>query len=170
MLDHPYCAKLLEVKVKQEQEELLDRIKEENASAGNIHKDQHTHKNVFKHSIETILACGNASSPINDVGNTKETTIYRDNIASVVNGIQFEHSSNEMKRPNGDYFINSNTPSTPLTSSAATSRTSSPPLPRRMSTRKKKEAPLWTTFKQGKLKYFPINSTGVLMKRPEKVL
>ena len=150
MLDHPYCAKLLEVKVKQEQEELLDRIKAETAGTCNINNDRHTHIPLFRHSIETILASGSACSSIGMVGiNTTETRIDGDKIPSTVNGIKFEHSNNELSTPNGESLVNSNTPSTPLTSSAATSRTSSPPLPRRMSTRKKKEVQSWATFKQG---------------------
>jgi hypothetical protein len=150
VLDHPYCAKWLEVKVKQEQEELLDRIKAETEGACNMNNDQNTHIPLFKHSIETLLASGSASSSIRmtDV-NTRETRDVGNEIPSTVTGIKFEHSNNEIRTPNGESLVNSNTPSTPITSSAATSRASSPTLPRRMSTRKKKETQAWATFKQG---------------------
>ena len=155
MLDHPYCAKLLEVKVKQEQQELIDRIKAETAGASNMDNYRHTDIPILRHSIETILASGSSSSAISMIGvNTEETRADGDKIPSIVNGIKFEPINNEIKTPNGETLVHSNTPSTPLTSSEATSRTSSPLLPRRMSTRKKKETQSWATFKQGILTLF----------------
>ena len=63
MLDHPYCAKLLEVKIKKEQEELMDRLK--NGSGASCHNNPLPpviQKPLFKHSIETILSSPSTNS------------------------------------------------------------------------------------------------------------
>ena len=148
MLDHPYCVKLLEVKVKQEQEELLDRIKDE-TGACHISNSMHTPYTSYKNATDPIIASGSGSA-VKECVDNGATQIYMDPTVSSVNCIKLENSNNEMKPENGDMPIQRLTnPSTPLTSSAATSRTSSPTTPRRMSMRKKKETNAWTTYKQG---------------------
>ena len=154
MLDHPYCAKLLEVKIKKEQEELMDKMK--NGSGGSCQLNQEPPpKPLFKHSIETILASDHTptSNMMTNVITENLIPIVRNDVL-MVNGFKFELKGNiETKIPNGENLEPSNNHSTPVTSSAATSRASSPSsLPRRMSTRKKKEPSAWTSYSSiGKL-------------------
>ena len=147
MLDHPYCAKLLEVKIKKEQEELMDRLKNgSGTSCQNNPVPPIIQKPLFKHSIDTILSTPSSNSM---------TQVIRENIVPkvennilMVNGFKFELKGNiETKNPIGEVLEPPNNPSTPVTSSAATSRASSPSsIPRRMSTRKKKEPTAWTSY------------------------
>ena len=149
MLDHPYCAKLLEVKVKQEQEELVDRIKEDTGVC-NISNAIPTPYTVYKNSPDPIIASGSGSAVnIQESAKPSATKIYMDQTTSSENGIKSEYRNNGMKTDNGEMIMNFNNPPTPLTSSATTSRTSSPTIPRRMSMRKKKETHAWSTYKQG---------------------
>ena len=147
VLDHPYCAKLLEVKIKKEQEELMDRLK--NGSGASCHNNPLPpviQKPLFKHSIETILSSPSTNSMTQVI--TESIIPKVENNILMVNGFKFELKGNiETKPSNGEILEISNNLFTPVTSSAATSRASSPSsLPRRMSTRKKKEPAAWTSY------------------------
>ena len=150
VLDHPYCVKLLEVKVKQEQEKLVDRIKEEPYVGLNPIPIEAP---PFKHSIATILGSGIVGSPrdilerIHSVYANASLTPYP--ASSPSNGTGCLPGNSLIKTENGQVLDDSYTPLTSKNSSATTSRTSSPPLPRRMSTRKKKENPAMSMYNQG---------------------
>ena len=101
---------------------------------------------IFNHSIETILA--SPSSSVTTQVITENVNSNTTNNILMVNGFKFELKGNiETKNPNGEILESPTNPSTPITSSAATSRASSPStLPRRMSTRKKKEPTSWPSY------------------------
>ena len=159
MLDHSYSAKLLEVKVKLEQEQLVDRIKQETVAC-DTNKGLQTHtttsSHLSKHSIEALLGSGSAPSTTNateiiQIGSPSWIKNLMEKNSLFVNGIMSQNYSNMIKTENGGMLGDSNTPLPSITSSATTSRASSPSLPSRRSTRKKKETQVWSTYRKGML-------------------
>ena len=149
MLDHPYCAKLLEVKVKQEQAELVDRIKEE-ARSCSINQANTAHFISNENTTVSMMASSERFiANIKEIVNAGGTKMHIDLGTSSVSSIKPDYSNNAIKAENGESLRLLNNPSTPLSSSATTSRTSSPTTPRRMSMRKKKEPSAPPTCKPG---------------------